>query len=526
MNSSKTAERADIKSNKNPKNNITTISLNLTCATVGLVLIFIPKLFFETGVILGTLMLIISGILSFITCLMLTQSSIICGASSFPELCQKIMGKYSSIVEFFFALNLLGMIIGNPTFVSDSISGIFIHLFFPSISVGSKQENYMNLLVMFATTLLIVPFIISKDISSLKKISTYSAIGYLIALYAVITVFFFPKSYEIDRPSLSLEKMEYLNWEGLTTATGMFFLAMAVHVVVIDIHSQLRPRNEVNTFKLISRSHTIAFVIFYTIGLLGYLCVYQDPQASSLNNFFLFFLVHKKINSIVLRMAQLGLTFCFAIGNIFAYLPLIKIVENFIILIKKETLTEKKKHLKSIELADNEQQSITNGNSGMITKNEISISDFESSNQRSKMESNEEIMIVNESDGYKSRTQNKLSGNSTINDPVSKDKLDDIIVSIKVTQGETLYKKIALFLQGFIMTLLFIIIKNKISLYVVFNIVSAICYPTICMIFPSLFFMATIKKKRDLTTEEKGIGLGVILIGIGVLFFMVINLFD
>jgi hypothetical protein len=317
--------------------------------------------------------------------------------------------------------------------------------------------------------------------------------------------------------------MELLNWEGLTTATGMFFLAMAVHVVVIDIHSQLKPNNEVTTFKLFTVAHRNSFMIFYTIGLLGFLCVYQDPQASSLNNFYLFYLVHKKIHSSILRLAQIGLTFCIGIGNIFAYLPLIKIIENVVKMLSKEDL-EEKEAAKQMELADTEKHSMTT-NSTMISKIKDDTSELEMKNDNDQIPSKEKIMVYDD-EGYGSRVQKNLSNTSFEDTNVSNVQIKDIMTTIKITQGEVLYKKIALYLQGSVIVMLFFIIKNKISLYVVFNIVSAICYPTICLIFPSLFFMVSIKKKRDLTSEERGICYGIVLIGIGVLFFMVINLFD
>lgn len=525
-----------------PPHNITSISLNMTCATVGLVIIFIPKLFLETGLILGSLMLVISGILSFITCLMLTQAAMIFRAGSFPELCRKIMGKYSLIVEFFFSLNLLGNIIGNHTFISKSVSGMLLHLLFPSISVDTQQEVNFDLLLMFVLTLCIIPFITSRDTSSLKKISAYSALGYVVAMFAVCTVFFFPWAYHIDRPPLSLEKMELLNWEGLTTATGMFFLAMAVHVVVIDIHSQLKPLDEIHTFKLFTKAHINSFLIFYLIGVLGFLCVYQDPQASSLNNFFLFFLAHKKVPSVVLRLAQMGLTFCIGIGNIFAYLPLIKIIENVIIMIHKEDRQEATQA--PIELGDIEKNTL-NSKSGMISKSNINISQAETQDETQEIgdedkeikdEKNIKLTEKNEGEiidqsrkqisGYELRTQNSVQSNSREDVNVSQVQIQDIMLNIELTQGELLYKKIAIYLQVSIITMLFLIIKNRVSLYVVFNVVSAICYPTICLIFPSLFFMAAVKKTRKLTPEEKGISIGIILIGIGVLFFMVVNLFD
>lgn len=505
--------------------NVKPVSINLTCATVGLVIIFTPKLFLETGVILGTLMLVISGILSFITCLMLSQAAMTFQVKSFPALCRKIMGKYSFLVEFFYSLNLLGNIIGNHTFVSKSVSGFLSHLLFPSVSIDSRQGVYLNLLLMFATTLLIVPFIVSKDMSSLKTISTYSALGYVVAMFAVITVFLFPWTYGIEQPAFDFEKLQLLNWEGLTQATGMFFLAMACHVVIIDIHSQLQPLDEVHTFKMISRSHVQSFLIFYTIGLLGYLSVFQDPQNSALNNYFLFFLAHKKISSSVLRLAQVGLTLCIAVGNIFGYLPLIKIIEHVVVNFKRETPEGKGKSLPNVELSNIEAKSINQSNSGMVSTNSVIVADFEANDERKKIQSKEEMMVIEEPGGYQTRTTMQVHEDKE-RKTVSSEKIAHIMDGIKINQGDSLYKKIALYLQCTIITMLFFIIKNKISLYVVFNIVSALCYPTICLIFPSLFYMTSIKIKRELTTEEKGLGIGIVLIGIGVLFFMVINLFD
>ena len=465
--------------------NLKEITISLTASTVGIVSIFIPKLFLETGVILGTILLAVSGILSFITCLMLCQSAKIYKVNSFPSLCKKILGNQSKIVDFFYALNLIGMIISNHTFVSKSITGILTHSIFTHVPHDSEQELCLTLVVLTVVILVTTPYVVSRDLSSLKKLSNYSSFGLLFALLTIVLVFLNPAFFGVHITKFDFSQMKLFDWSGFQMTTGMFLLAMAVHLIVIDIHSELKPQTSKNTFTLLQKSLLISFFIFLSIAWFGYLTVFQDEDVSQLNNYFLFFLVHKHVNSTWIRMAQLMVTLTFMIGNIFAYIPLIKIFESY--------LTEEKENI----VKSKKMQNLSNSEM-------IEIRDFE---KNSKVESSD-------------KTENSEFAGETVN----KNQVEKIIESLSTEKGNDKYKNIALSIQVFTVFSLFIIIIKNVSLIVLYNALSAICYPTICLIFPSIFYMAARSKKSTLSFHDKFISLSVIVIGMASLVFMVSGL--
>jgi amino acid permease len=470
-------------SSKRNSSNLNEITISLTTSVVGIVSIFIPKLFSETGVILGSLLLSASAILSFITCLMLCQSAKIYEVTSFPSLCKIILGNQSKIVDFFYALNLVGMIISNHTFVSKSLTGILTHTVFVHVPHGSELELCLTLSVLTLVILITTPYVTSRDLSSLKKLSNYSSFGLIFSLLTIVLIFFSPDSFGVEVQPFDVDKLKLFDWAGFQLTTGMYLLAMAVHLIVIDVHSELKPVTAKNTFNLLSNALTASFLIFLSIAWFGYLTVFQDPDVGQINNFFLFFLVHKHVDSSWIRLAQVLVTLTFMIANIFAYIPLIKIFENY--MLESKTTTNK------FEMV---------GSSN--TPTQISMNDVEAN----------------------SSTSTETDPAHLAGEMVNKQEVHQIIQTLSVNKGPDLYKNIALIIQLFIVVSLFFIIVKDISLIVLYNALSAICYPTICLIFPSIFYLSAKKKISALETKDKFLSYSVITVGIASLLFMVSGL--
>lgn len=467
---------------KDNSSNLTEITISLTTSVVGIVSIFIPKLFSETGVILGTLLLSGSAILSFITCLMLCQSAKIYNVTSFPSLCKTVLGSKSKIVDFFYALNLIGMIISNHTFVSKSLTGILTHTVFPHIPHGSELELWLTLSVLTIIILLTTPYVTSRDLSSLKKLSNYSSFGLIFSLLTIVLIFFNPKSFGVEVKPFDFNNLKLFDWNGFQLTTGMYLLAMAVHLIVIDVHSELKPATARNTFTLLANALTSSFLIFLSIAWFGYLTVFQDPEVGQVNNYFLFFLVHKHVDSSWIRLAQVLVTLTFMIANIFAYIPLIKIFENY--------LLEQKSTGNKFEMV------------GTCTSpNQIEIKDIETNSTSTEGETSH------------------LAG-----EVVNKVEVHQIIESLSSNKDIDMYKNIALVIQLFIVISLFFIIVKDISLIVLYNALSAICYPTICLIFPSLFYLYAKKSISALELKDQFLSYSVIVVGVASLIFMVSGL--
>jgi predicted membrane channel-forming protein YqfA (hemolysin III family) len=88
---------------------------------------------------------------------------------------------------------------------------------------------------------------------------------------------------------------------------------------------------------------------------------------------------------------------------------------------------------------------------------------------------------------------------------------------------DSLYKKIALIIESVVLVCLLILILKKVSLFKVFNVVTAICFPVICVITPSYFYIASIKKFRGLRLGEYVLTGTMILLGIIIFILSFIN---
>ena len=90
---------------------------------------------------------------------------------------------------------------------------------------------------------------------------------------------------------------------------------------------------------------------------------------------------------------------------------------------------------------------------------------------------------------------------------------------------DSLYKKIALIIEIVVLVSLLILILKKVSLFKVFNVVTAFCFPTICVITPTYYYIMSIKKFRALRFSEYVYTGKIIIIGIIIFIMSFINIF-
>lgn len=95
---------------------------------------------------------------------------------------------------------------------------------------------------------------------------------------------------------------------------------------------------------------------------------------------------------------------------------------------------------------------------------------------------------------------------------------------MSTSQFDSLYKKIATIIQSVTLVCLLILILKKVSLFKVLNVVSAFCFPAICVITPSYYYIVTIKKFRRLKLTEYVLVGTVIVIGIIILVLSFVNI--
>jgi amino acid permease len=310
--------------------NFKSIFFTLVTSTLGLATLYMPKLLLETGMMLGLFMLGFSGIICYITCSFLCQAARKMGATSYTMLTRIILGRYSFIVDIFYILNLFGIIISNQTFVAKTLSGCIARVFFGKISHDSATFTYISTATIFISNLAILPFIITRNLSKLKKLSKFTILGFSFALATIIATYLVPDFFGFSIAPLDLSKLKWANFQGLKTTSGMYLLSMAIHLVIIDIDSELKPSTARKSFLLVLLNKITCFIIYACISVYGFLAIYQSPKIDQLNNYFLFFLMHQNLNHYILRTAHILITLSILFSSTFYYIPLIKYFNSLV----------------------------------------------------------------------------------------------------------------------------------------------------------------------------------------------------
>jgi amino acid permease len=486
-------ERFDVVSKYNPsiKSNFKSIFFTMITSTLGLASLYMPKLILETGMILGLAMLAFSALLSYFTCCFLCKASTILEANSYTVLSRKILGKYSFLVDIFYVLNLFGIIIGNQTFVCRTLSGCINAMFFQKSDHNSLTYVMISIITIIGTNLTIIPFIVSRNITNLKRLGRLTILGFSFALGTILATYLVPEFFGFSISPPNLDTMDLVKWEGLRTTSGMYLLSMAIHLVIIDIHSELRPRTANPNLFLVLLNKITCFFLYACISIYGFLTIYQAPKIEKLHNYFLFFLVHQKLEHIILRVAHIVVTLSIMYSNIFCYVPLIKYFNSLI-----------------------------NKDSSKIYEQEGSIY------QTSPVKKSINSRWTNDIASPKEETLESLSRDLT-NDEENDEPSNHFSVSPSVRSSQSfdqVYKKVALSIEMIVVLCLLFLILRQISIFKVFNIISTVCFPIISVIVPAVFYMYAIRNNRSMNFVEYFFAGTFVLIGLVIFILLICNL--
>jgi hypothetical protein len=285
--------------------------------------------------------------------------------------------------------------------------------------------------------------------------------------------------------------MDLVKWEGLRTTSGMYLLSMAIHLVIIDIHSELRPKSTSPNLFLVMLNKITCFIIYACISIYGFLAIYQAPKIEKLHNYFLFFLVHQKLEHVILRVAHIVITLSIMYSNIFCYIPLIKYFN-----------------------------SLVNKDSKIVFEQEGSLY------QTSPVKTNPKWTHHNSIASPKEEDMTSLSKELSENVDNPEPDHFSIATSLQSTSEEfdLLYKKVAIFVEMIVLVCLMFLILRQISIFRVFNILSTVCFPIVSVIVPSVFYMYALKKNGSMNFIEYFFAGTFILIGATIFVLLWCNL--
>lgn len=313
-----------------PAKNYFASTMALTNSTIGITILIMPKLFHVSGIVFGTIQLLILAMLNFITSYMLCWAGNIFDLKSYFEIGERVFkGKQKYLMHFFYLAMLIGNILCYQTFVLQSLNELVGHLMFRGEDENSIKKIMMRIVICIVANMLILPYLFSRRLKKIKILSKICTMGVFFGIGLVCAIYIFPFVINHEIQPINYDHVSYFNFKGVYTSIGVYMLSYCFHLIVVDINHELNPKSNSATKLVIFSNCLIAFVVYFLVSLFGYLTVLEETNnIDKLSNFFVFLIIHKGNNSYLLYIACFIIAFAVLIGNIMNYLPLIRFLNG------------------------------------------------------------------------------------------------------------------------------------------------------------------------------------------------------
>lgn len=323
---SKQADQHDIKCES--RSNYFSSLGALISNTVGVTVLQMPKLFYESGIIMGIAQIVGIGLLTYLSGSVLCSTAIHTKSRSYSELITRILGDRQSIPIFLFFLLLVGNIICYHTFVLKNIAHMLRYLFDLQLESGSLEFACFAIGLTVWEHLLILPFLFSRKLKIVRILTSASSAAILIGVITIIAIYIWPHFFELKISSIDWERVELYKLDGLSVSIGYYLLSFCFHLSVIDVAQELRPSSLTAADKIVFANYLIAVIVYIAVSCAGYFTVYLDGELGSMTNYLTYFVVEKQNKSSLLSIANFFVLLSITFANILNYVPLIKLFKS------------------------------------------------------------------------------------------------------------------------------------------------------------------------------------------------------
>jgi len=271
------------------RSNLFAATFNMVATIIGGGILSIPLSLQKTGLILGTILMIVAAITTAFSLYILCSCSRRSGASSYGGVARVAFGPglelFTTLLLFVF---LIFVIIGYMVLVKNIWTPIVIALM-QNIHLES-DENAINVkqlenIVLLVIIVLVSPFLLKQDLHALRH-NCY--VGFVST--AILSAAILYRAYElnvIEDPNLFQSNVLWFtnSFADALFAYPIITLAFLCSFNVISVHGALVNPTRERVQQLINYAVFASFGMTYLFGLAGYLYAYNDTQGNILLNF-------------------------------------------------------------------------------------------------------------------------------------------------------------------------------------------------------------------------------------------------
>lgn len=250
----------------------------LLSATLGAGTLAFPFAFKECGWALAIFLMAVCGLAAFYSIYLLVLCSIITGRNSYEELAHSVFGRATEIVvDISIIIFTWGSTVAYMVIIGDTLPPL-MELFGAGDTIMAERW----FLLVFSTIFIIFPLTLLSRINSLRHTSLlgFAATAYL--LVAVIA----DTSRRIADDGLDSDRVSAANFSSrIFVGLPIIFYGFSSHVNIFSIYRELKTPTLAKATQVIAGNIIIAFLVYGTLGLFGYLAFLEKTDGNILENY-------------------------------------------------------------------------------------------------------------------------------------------------------------------------------------------------------------------------------------------------
>ncbi|PON51663.1 Amino acid transporter, transmembrane domain containing protein [Parasponia andersonii] len=270
-----------------PGSGVSGAVFNLTTSIIGAGIMALPATMKVLGLVLGSVLIILMGILSEISVELLVRFTVLCKASSYGEVVQCGFGRPMRVFsEICIIVNNAGVLVVYLIIMGDVMSGSLHHIGVFDQWLGHGFWDHRKLLILVVLVVFLAPLCALEKIDSLSLTSAASvalAVVFVVVACVVATIKLVEGRIEAPRMAPDFSSKEAIL--DLLVVIPIMTNAYVCHFNVQPIYNELEDRSPKKMNRVGRITTVLCVVVYASTAISGYLLFGEDTESDVLTNF-------------------------------------------------------------------------------------------------------------------------------------------------------------------------------------------------------------------------------------------------
>lgn len=312
----------------NRKSNYFSSFTTLLTSTIGVTILLMPKLFHQGGILFCSIQILIIGLLIYLSTSMLCAVAFATKSSSYHEVITNMSGKYKFLPNAFYLLLLCGNILVYHVFVIKNLVPMVNSLLKLNFIEGSFEWTLFAIGLILISHFSILPFIFSRKLRIVKKISNISSIAVMFSVVIIIIAFIDPKLFGLEHNQIEWRFVDYYKFDGLFICAGYYLLSFTFQQIVVEVSNEIHPKTAFSSDLIIFGNCMFSAFLYIIVSFAGYLSVYNGINLDSMNNYITYLIINLNNQNKWLYVTNFIVILNVSFANILNYIPTIKFLNS------------------------------------------------------------------------------------------------------------------------------------------------------------------------------------------------------